>query len=412
LDFTSAINASGLEEMRALSTTAIRLASTAAAAIAILLSAAVPSQAAAGDLDPTFGDGGIVDIPGRYEAFALAVDPAGRILYASYGSVGRLLPDGSPDPGFGGDGRVGIGDLAAADLLVQPDGKIVVVGGQSPTADFPRPDVGIVRLLADGRIDHSFSGDGRARFDFRSDDVGMAVAITTKGKLLVVGAGPPGRHGVLALVLRIRRDGELDRTFSSDGVAKPFEGVLTFVSPVGGGKVLVGGARVGGGYVVSRFGVGGRLDRTFGGDGTVTAWRKQAAISIEAGTLQPDGRIILCGAWLSAAKGYSAAIVRFLPVGRLDTSFGVGGKSLIQDRGFDWAQDCDSQDDGRVALAGEGSFIAARIEPEGPLDLSFGDGGLVSTPLLGDPCCSWSVESQADGKILVGGSAIVRYLGA
>ena len=387
---------------------AIRLALTAAMILVVLLTTAVPSLAAGGDLDPTFGEGGIVDGPGAY---TLIVDPSGRVVYANYRTVGRLLSDGSPDPSFGSDGQVRVGDLAASDLLLQPDGKIVVVGQQSPYADYRRRDMGIVRLLPDGRFDRSFSDDGHARFDFRNDDNATAVALTTKGKLLVVGNGGRGRRGTRALVLRLRENGALDRTFSNDGVAKPFDGVLTFVAPTDGGKILIGGMRVGGGYVVARFGVGGRLDRTFGKDGSVTAWRKPAAISINAGTQQPDGKILLCGAWLNNTQGYRAAIVRFLPRGRLDTSFGVGGKSLIDDQRFYWARDCVSQDDGRIALAGEGSFIAARLEPEGSPDESFGDGGIVSTPLPGDPYLSSSVAVQTDGRIVVGGSAIVRYLG-
>ena len=335
-------------------------------------------------------------------------------MYANYRTVGRLLSDGSPRF-LVRRRRTGARGPYSPHLIScsNPREESLSSVGRGPYADYARRDMGIVRLHPDGRFDRSFSGDGHARFDFRNSDTAMAVALTTKGKLLVVGDGGRGHRGTRALVLRLRENSALDRTFSTDGVAKPFDGVLTFVTPTDGGKILIGGTRVGGGYVVARFGVGGRLDRTFGKDGSVTApGGSQPPSPSMRGPCSPTGKIILCGAWLNNAQGYRAAVVRFLPRGRLDTSFGGGSKSLIDDQRFYWAQDCVSQDDGRIALAGEGSFVAARLEPEGLLDESFEDGGIVSTPLPGDPYSSESVAVQADGRIVVPGSAIVRYLGA
>jgi uncharacterized delta-60 repeat protein len=103
-------------------------------------------EAAPGDLDPSFGNGGVVitdiggfqNIAGRFE-----LQPDGKILvtFAIYDdakgtfSVIRYLPDGVLDTGFSSDGFAvtRITDDRSDDersdaVIIQPDGKIVVVG--------------------------------------------------------------------------------------------------------------------------------------------------------------------------------------------------------------------------------------------------------------------------------------------
>ena len=76
------------------------------------------AQAAPGDLDPTFGQGGIalVDYGGHDNGEALAVQPDGKILVGGKASfpgsdavgVARLNPDGSLDTSFGHGGRISV----------------------------------------------------------------------------------------------------------------------------------------------------------------------------------------------------------------------------------------------------------------------------------------------------------------
>src|SRR5688572_23078256 len=99
---------------------------------------------AAADLDTTFsGDGvAITDHPGLQEQYSsAALAPDGRLVLAGTANgattgqdfvVARLLPDGTLDSTFSGDGRVQTDTNTEHNrpdgLLVQPDGKIVVVG--------------------------------------------------------------------------------------------------------------------------------------------------------------------------------------------------------------------------------------------------------------------------------------------
>ena len=134
-----------------------------------------------GALDTTFGNGqgfvtpyiGDIICDGQ----AVAVEDDGPIIvagseapYVSWGVsrfvLVRLQPNGTPDPGFGADGKVimPLGNFRHAEIesiVIQPDGKIIVAGWGSDGSDNPpyyyAPRSMIVaRYLPDGRLDPGF----------------------------------------------------------------------------------------------------------------------------------------------------------------------------------------------------------------------------------------------------------------
>jgi hypothetical protein len=77
---------------------------------------------------------------------------------------------GDPDTGFAGDGFQtldfpGGSDDTASAVLVQADGRIVVVGYAVPGGG--KANFALARLKANGTIDTSFSVDGFRVLDFR-----------------------------------------------------------------------------------------------------------------------------------------------------------------------------------------------------------------------------------------------------
>src|SRR5688572_3599298 len=101
--------------------------STTAAGVLNSLEPLEPRQfLAAGDLDPTFGRGGVAVL--QFDA-ASAVDVRsdGKILIGAGRHVLRLNPNGSLDRSFTGDGSLDTG-LLEAQTVFMPDGRIVVVG--------------------------------------------------------------------------------------------------------------------------------------------------------------------------------------------------------------------------------------------------------------------------------------------
>ncbi len=224
--------------------TPLRRAAIGFVALSLGLGFTSPSTAGPGALDPSFGSGGIVvtDFNGSIDdaAFAVAVQPDGKILAAGYVfssaatnydfALARYLPDGSLDPSFGTNGQVatdfhGSTDVARA-IALQPDGKIVVAG-RALRLDGPFFDFALARYNTDGSLDASFGVGGKITTDFDGNggaDLAFALALQPDGK--IVAAGSTSNIGVSGFALaRYNADGSLDAGFGTAGkVATRFAG--------------------------------------------------------------------------------------------------------------------------------------------------------------------------------------------
>ncbi len=160
------------------------------------------------------------------------------------------------------------------------------------------------------------------------------------------------------------------------------------------------------------------LDQSFGTDGRVVS-----DLSIENGhrvETQPDGKILTLGYsfggtdFLSQLQqgGVHFVITRYNPDGSLDTSFGNDGTVVTQflTGSQEEAYDMAIAPDGTIIVVGQSissgaSGIAiARYNPNGTLDTSFGNGGLVVTPTSGGVGLADSIALEPDGTIVVGGT--------
>jgi uncharacterized delta-60 repeat protein len=190
--------------------------------LAVLAPAVAHSEA--GELDDTFsGDGKLLtdSTSGQDYAIDVAVQPGdGKIVAAGRagGLGGRIAlirydVDGSPDPSFGGDGKVFTNLSAANDWVggveVQADGKIVVAGRSGGQGGM----LAVVRYMPDGGLDSTFSGDGKAVTNLSpADDFAFGVAVQAGGQ--IVAAGRAGGSGGRLAVVRFTEDGALDPSFS------------------------------------------------------------------------------------------------------------------------------------------------------------------------------------------------------
>jgi len=121
--------------------------------------------------------------------------------------------------------------------------------------------------------------------------------------------------------------------------------------------------------------------------------------------VQPDGRIVVAGGSGLVQQGGRefGAVVRYLPDGRLDRSFG-GGDGVALFHGQRPFTAVALQKNGRIVLTsplgGEGGLT--RLLPGGRLDPSFGEGGV----LYAGASTAWyptSVRVAGDGGIFTGG---------
>jgi uncharacterized delta-60 repeat protein len=90
---------------------------------------------------------------------------------------------------------LGPGCERASEVRVQPDGKIVAVGGAGPSAT----DLAVIRYLPDGSLDASFGAGGIVTTDVSSDsDWAYGLVIQPDGRLVVTGYGGYPSDFVLA----------------------------------------------------------------------------------------------------------------------------------------------------------------------------------------------------------------------
>jgi uncharacterized delta-60 repeat protein len=158
----------------------------------------------AGALDPTFGDGdGRVDTPLEFgNPFDLDVSAEdGRIYLRASLGVWRFLASGAVDSGYGDDGVASLSGYdegsGVLDAELQSDGKLVAAGVINPNgAD--AGDFFLARLLPDGSPDPTFAGNGvrRVSFDLVPDGLDYAEAVTLSGgRLVAVGFATTGGAG-------------------------------------------------------------------------------------------------------------------------------------------------------------------------------------------------------------------------
>lgn len=206
------------------------------------------------------------------------------LLGATVFVTGLIAAPGDLDPTFGAGGIVttdffGSDNFATA-IAVQPDGRIVVAGTAQSSADVDKSDFAVARYLPDGTLDSTFGSAGKVTSDFAgSADLGHAVAIQADG-IIVAGEALSGTQKAFALI-RYNSDGSIDATFGSDGKvlttfsdrdSRAYEIVLQPDQKI----VLAGDSFHGdplsdSDFALARYNSEGTLDQSFGSGGLSSA---------------------------------------------------------------------------------------------------------------------------------------------
>ena len=363
----------------------------------------------AGDIDTTFGDNGAVLASiSTYgaEAHAVVVQPDDKIVLAGWtqpppppplpplsppgapsrpeGEIGnmdflalRLNADGSRDSGFGSDGFVrtqidyvpGAANWASA-VALGPDGSIVLAG--SALDDLFTSDFAFVRYTSAGELDPTFSDDGIQTIDVDDYEGASGVVVQpSDGKIVAVGRSEVFDRTFTAMRLNV--DGTLDDSFGSGGVSRMNIGESFFDTP-------------------------------------------------SAVALTPAGTILAAGTADEGEGHGDFALVRYLPDGQPDPAFGDGGVAITHDPANEHVHSLALAPDGKALVSGvvsqEGGdhLRVERYLSDGHLDPTFGGSGIVTTN-FGIGAFRGGVTVQADGKVVASalGSApgarfgLVRY---
>jgi uncharacterized delta-60 repeat protein len=375
-----------------------------------------------GTPDPAFSGDGLVLLnfgPGTWDfADAVAIDTNGRIVVAGITCselncshndiiVARLTNSGQLDPTFGGgDGMVTTGpgeSNFARDLLIDPAGRVIVAGAVED-------DLAVFRYTPAGTLDTSFSTDAVATAGF-SGAFGYSVARDSQGRIIV--AGEVNQGGVVDYaVARFLGSGALDPDFSGDGrVVTDVEGLGNWDFPRemavdSQDRIDVVGSSISptfseGRFALVRYTANGSLDSTFGSGGVVLGEDESGGGSV---AIDANERLLI-SAGFSLEHGGSA-LLRYLPTGSLDPTFGGGDGSAPDPIGVESLTIDPLR---RIVVAGsewngsESDFAAARLlsgEPVPPtrnLAISVSGSGSGSVTGPGINCPSDCTESYAQG---------------
>jgi len=310
---------------------------------------------------PTMSQGTLIT---GYQSMAL--QPDGKIILAAL--TQRLNRDGTVDSTFHAPAFSGPPWAVA----VQPDGKIVFVGGFTTVGGLTRN--GVVRLNSDGSLDTSFDvGIGASNVE--------DLAFQADGKIVVGGLFSDFSHGAnTANVARLNPDGSLDSTFvKGTNVSSTYA-----VAVQSDGKILMGG------WGLARLNPDGSVDNTF---------NCQLGAVIETLLVQPDGKILAGGSFNHAGSQNVFCFARINADGSLDTTFNAGGSgpssSVIT---------ITTQPDGKLLIGGYFDSYngvtqprIARLNPDGTLDSTFAGVGSSSGTEVD------ALLVQDDGKVVADG---------
>ena len=332
-------------------------------------------------------------------------------LTAPFAGAPLAAVDGTPDPSFGSDGRRRVffdlagtlGDYGNA-VGIDAFGRIVVVG----TVDNGSlgTDCGVARLLPDGTLDTSFDGDGLLTWDlspqFTHNDSCTDVVVNAIGEILAAGSDGVGRIHVHDFPSAIG-------FFVAESHDSPPQIALQPDA-----KILVGWSDGDFHVCRYQHLLTPVLDPQFGSGGCVeVAFDLGGGLRDDLYdlVLQPDGKLLLAGSAEWGGGDTDFAVARLNPGGALDAGFGFGGKLAIAfdlaGGSPDFARSVAVGENGKIVLAGgAGTGLLAF---EAAIATVASDGSFFSTAhfLLGQSESSQASGAlvQDDGKIVFAGSA-------
>ena len=230
-------------------------------------------------------------------------------------AVARLDVQGQLDTSFAGGGRATIDFGNTFDVgqsvAVDSQDRVVVAGYSFQQSDSPDLNFAVARLDVQGELDTTFDGDGRALVDFGStSDVAFGVAADAQDRVVIAGQYYESATGYQFAVARLDAQGQLDITFSGDGRALiDFDGTVDRGQSVaidGQGRVVVAGSSypsdaTGYDFAVARLDAQGQLDNAFDGDGRTTV---DFGLGIDFGTgvaVDDQDRVFVAGSSAQAA---------------------------------------------------------------------------------------------------------------
>ena len=337
--------------------------------------------------------------------------PASRIL------VSRFLADGTADTTCNGTGEFidTVNDAVASDVVVLSDGSFVVAGTTQTN------NIGtlfVAKFTSTCNLDTTFGTTGIATYSALFGTSGRALVVQSDGKIIVVGDEYPtvsDSSDQRVLVTRFSALGALDTSFGSSGrfiSSSNEKGQAQDVVIDSSGRIIFTGSIVGtvapDAAIVGRLTRNGQLDSTFATLGYfINEFNGDA--QLDAIDIRPNGNLVAIGTHVvSYSTGpQNALIVCLTDQGALDSTCNSVGWDFLSDFPNDvYADDVFVTPDNKILFSGASDDgnpqpFVMRLNHNGTPDNSFATSGTWrGTSLIGR---MYSVTIQIDGRILAAG---------
>jgi len=334
----------------------------------------------------------------------IVIQPDGKIIvagaFSSYNgnnlnaaNICRLNIDGTLDttflnvPGFAG-GMI-------YDLVQQPDGKIIAVGSFSW---YNGVTIGkLIRILPDGSIDPSFDSSPGASGNIRSVD------LQPDGKILIAGEFTSYNGTAINRLARLNSDGTIDATFN---VGTGADNTVTDIKVLSNGQIAIGGnftqynSQTVNRY--SRLNNNGSLDVTYTNNlGSGFSFGVDISNTVEL----LNNEVLICGNFAGFNGNSCSGYVKLKADGTIDSLFNlpVSGSLIIKD--------VEILPDSNMLFFGDFDFIKFKENGNGIQERT---GGIMKTDENGNFDRSFNfrisannlvlaIEEVENGNILIGG---------
>lgn len=389
-----------------------------------------------GDLDTTFATGGIATL-----AFGTAADMVndmqiqadgkivivGQIQFVTAGdrsiALARYNTDGSLDNTFSGDGMVTfdlptpcVGDEYGLDLIIRPDGRMVVTGWCATNTSDRFITLGVTPFgVLDvagfnqpyGLMLRDLNWDG-------ANDQGLASILRADGTLVQAGKIHFGADYDF-VITGLEADGTQDLSaFAPPNGHNPIEmgsstdAATSIVELPSGRLVLLGSTSTD--WALAGFTSTGMLDMTFGTNGKTFPVVGTFNNVIGKAILHPWDKILAVGASADSSGGAQLTLLRFLNDGSLDPTFDGDGIVRMFILGNQAYGTCAAlQADGKIVAAGSGisggdpGILVARFENDFPTGVAVNGAGhafdLVTWPNPADDQLRLNISSNGPGRV-------------
>jgi len=334
-------------------------------------------------------------------------------------AIVQLNYDGSLDTTFDSDGlntyHISAGSDEGYSIKIQADNKILLFGQANGSINY---DFATIRINSNGSVDTTFGTNGiiLTEFNAPNNDYGRNIELQPDGKILVIG-GNSNKYAIA----RYTSNGFLDTTFNGNGKLYLTTSLNIFnsstqvhfnrptISYLSSNKILISGTS-NNDFNIIKLNYDGSFDGTFGTNGILnysidTGDKSSFLLSKASGELITGGSSYN----LSTGTNYRVSLLHFSENGVFETS-----TNFHFSQGSDRVLSIIEQEDEKIIALVESKTgttnraFLVRYNVDGSTDNTFGTNGIIDTGLTKPN----KLKQQSDGKFIIStlaNTTLTRY---